>query len=207
MHACATNHSCSVILKLYFHLCFKNINTANLFQLSSHNQHWIRSWKVITEILCLPTKSYTFYCKFNEINYQTSTLVHGSSVFKNILSGSKYWSACWGGCKWTIKWSSQPVCTSNLICRFFKLDSFFRVVMWFWQFQLSSPCPNLLPPNTCCTLGIRQWSPSCGSGHVSAALLPIYHAPLLWQVRHARGSGSTSGNELVLVRSENDTFL
>lgn len=68
MLACMlTNHSCSVVLKLYFHLCFKNINTANLFQLSSHNQHWMRSWKVITELLYLPTKSYTFYCKLMKL--------------------------------------------------------------------------------------------------------------------------------------------
>lgn len=55
--------------------------------------------------------------------------------------------------------------------------------------------------------GIRHWGPSCGSGHVSPALLPIYHAPLVLQVMHAQGSGSASGNEPVLERSESDTFL
>lgn len=56
-------------------------------------------------------------------------------------------------------------------------------------------------------LGIRAPGPSCEPGHVSTALLPIYHAPLVWQVMHAHGGGSISGNELVLERSQNDIFL
>lgn len=49
--------------------------------------------------------------------------------------------------------------------------------------------------------------PSCGSGHVAPALLPTHHVPLVWQVMHAHEGGSASGNESVLERSENDTFL
>ena len=48
--------------------------------------------------------------------------------------------------------------------------------------------------------------PSCGPGHVAPAPLAMQHASVVWQVMHAHGGGSTSGNELVSEQSQNDTF-
>lgn len=55
--------------------------------------------------------------------------------------------------------------------------------------------------------GIRHGPQLWGPGHFSPALMPISHAPLVWQVMHAQGGGGTSGNELVLERSQNETFV